>query len=309
MKQRMVSGIKPSGELHIGNYLGAIRQWADLQEEFDLFLFVADLHAITVPQDPAELRRRTMEIIRIYLAAGIDPQKTTLFVQSHIPEHAQLGWILNTIAKNGDLTKMTQFKDKAKFDFDTLAGSEGDDYFSKFDTFKEFTEENQQLSREELVRETAKKYVQLNISLLKERFNDIGVGLFDYPVLMAGDIILYDAEKVPVGDDQIQHVELTRTLARRFNKRFGETFTVPQPLVRHEQYAQPQQMGPQGGQADPFPPMPPGGWNSAPMAPTVPQSAAPAPKGSNGALLVLLAVMFVGVAVAALLYVLTVARR
>ncbi|MEI8103605.1 MAG: tryptophan--tRNA ligase, partial [Candidatus Moraniibacteriota bacterium] len=191
MKQRMVSGIQPSGNLHIGNYLGAIRQWVDLQEEYDLFLFVADLHAITTPQDPDDLRRRTIEIAKLYLAAGIDPAKTTIFVQSHIPEHAQLGWILNTIARMGDLEKMTQFKNKTE--------SQG------------------------------------------ER---AGVGLFDYPVLMAGDILMYDAEKVPVGDDQVQHVELTRTLARRFNKRFGslrrgdseasEVFIVPQPLTKKE---------------------------------------------------------------------------
>lgn len=181
MKQRMVSGIQPSGNLHIGNYLGAIRQWVDLQEKYDLFLFVADLHAITTPQDPDDLRRRTIEIAKLYLAAGIDPIKTTIFVQSHIPEHAQLGWVLNTIARMGDMEKMTQFKNKTE--------SQG------------------------------------------ERAS---VGLFDYPVLMAGDILMYDAEKVPVGDDQVQHVELTRTLARRFNKRFGELFIVPQPLVRKE---------------------------------------------------------------------------
>lgn len=182
MKKRMVSGIQPSGDLHIGNYLGAIRQWIGMQEEFELTLFVADLHAITVPQDPEDLRRRTIEIAKIYLAAGIDPAKTTIFVQSHIPEHTELGWILNTITRMGDLEKMTQFKDKT---------GEG-------------------------VRETA------------------GVGLFDYPVLMAGDILMYDAEFVPVGDDQVQHIELTRTLARRFNKKFGETFVTPQPLLQKE---------------------------------------------------------------------------
>ncbi len=206
-KQRMVSGIKPSGELHIGNYLGAIRQWVDLQEQFDLFLFVADLHAITVPQDPEELRRRTIEVVRIYLAAGLDPAKTTLFVQSQVPEHAQLGWILNTITKNGDLTKMTQFKDKSGFDIDTL---------------------------EETVQHQDPLLIKQRLVGIKEQFNSVGVGLFDYPVLMSGDILLYGAEKVPVGEDQVQHVELTRTLARRFNKRFGDTFTMPQPLVRTE---------------------------------------------------------------------------
>lgn len=182
MKKRIVSGIKPSGDLHIGNYLGAIAQWIGLQDEFDVTLFVADLHAITVPQDPEELRRRTIEIAKIYLAAGIDPEKATIFVQSHIPEHAELCWILNTLARMGDLEKMTQFKDK----------SEGES------------------------RET------------------VGVGLLDYPVLMAGDIMMYDAELVPVGEDQVQHIELTRTLGRRFNKRFGETFVVPQPMLQKE---------------------------------------------------------------------------
>lgn len=181
MKKRIVSGIKPSGDLHIGNYLGAIAQWTKLQDEYETMLFIADLHAITVPQKPDELRRRTIEIAKIYLAAGIDPNKVTIFVQSHIHEHAELCWILNTMTRIGDLEKMTQFKDKA-----------GD--------------EN---------RETA------------------GVGLFDYPVLMAGDIMMYDAQFVPVGDDQVQHIELTRTLGRRFNKRFGqEIFTIPQPLLQ-----------------------------------------------------------------------------
>lgn len=181
MKKRIVSGIKPSGELHIGNYLGAIAQWIKLQDEFEVMLFIADLHAITVPQNPEELRRRTIEIAKIYLAAGLDPSKVTIFVQSQIPEHAELCWILNTVTRMGDLEKMTQFKDKG-----------GDN------------------------RETA------------------GVGLFDYPVLMAGDIMMYDAEFVPVGDDQVQHIELTRTLGRRFNKRFGEIFTIPQPMLQKE---------------------------------------------------------------------------
>jgi tryptophanyl-tRNA synthetase len=180
MKQRMVSGIKPSGDLHIGNYLGAIAQWTKLQDEYDVMLFVADLHAITVPQQPEDLRRRTIEIAKIYLAAGIDSSKVTIFVQSHIHEHAELCWILNTLTRLGDLEKMTQFKDKSS----------------------------------EYTRETA------------------GVGLFDYPVLMAGDIMMYDAQLVPVGDDQVQHIELARTLGRRFNKRFGEDiFTIPQPLL------------------------------------------------------------------------------
>lgn len=182
MKKRLFSGVQPSGNLHIGNYLGAIKQWAELQDEYEAIVCVVDLHAITVPQDPEELRKKTLETVKIYLAAGIDPSKSTLFVQSHVKEHSELAWILNTVARLGDLEKMTQFKDKS-------AKNE---------------------------RETA------------------GVGLFDYPVLMAADIVLYDAAVVPVGEDQVQHVELTRTLARRFNDRFGKTFVVPTSIVRKE---------------------------------------------------------------------------
>ena len=174
-KQRIFSGIQPSGNLHLGNYLGAIRNWVKLQDQYDSIFCVVDLHAITVPQDPNDLRRRTLEVAKIYLAAGIDPQKCSLFIQSHVKEHVELSWILNTIAKIPELEKMTQFKDKS--------GKNG-----------------------------------------KE---SVGVGLCDYPVLMAADILLYDTELVPVGKDQKQHVELTRTLGERFNKKFGETFVIP----------------------------------------------------------------------------------
>jgi tryptophanyl-tRNA synthetase len=182
MKKRIFSGIQPSGNLHIGNYLGAIRNWVKLQDDFDSIFCVVDMHAITVPQDPTELRRRTIEVAKIYLASGIDPKKCSLFIQSQVSEHAQLAWILNTIAKIPELEKMTQFKDKTQ-------------------------------------------------KVGKESF---GVGLFDYPVLMAADIILYDSELVPVGKDQLQHIELTRTLASRFNKKFGETFAVPKPFTTKE---------------------------------------------------------------------------
>lgn len=177
MKKRLFSGVQPSGRIHLGNYLGAIKQWVALQDEFEAIFCVVDLHAITVPQDSEELRRKTLETAKIYLALGIDPEKSHIFVQSHITGHSELAWILNTIARLGDLEKMTQFKDKSTD------------------------------------RETA------------------GVGLFDYPVLMAADILLYNTDVVPVGEDQTQHVELARTLARRFNKRFGETFSVPQSRV------------------------------------------------------------------------------
>lgn len=180
--ERLFSGIQPSGNLHLGNYLGAIKQWLPLQDQYEAIFCVVDMHAITVPQDPAELRKKTIEIAKIYLASGIDPKQSTLFVQSHVPAHAELGWILNTIATMGELGRMTQFKDKVQ----------------------------------------------------KGNVDNSGVGLFDYPVLMAADILLYDTATVPVGEDQKQHVELTRDLAQRFNSRFGETFVVPEPLIQRE---------------------------------------------------------------------------
>ncbi len=200
MRQRIFSGIKPSGDLHIGNYLGAIKQWFDMQQDFDEIVCVVDQHAITVPQRPDDLRRRTIEIAKIYLASGIDPRNTILFVQSQVPAHTELGWILNTIARNGDLTKMTQFKDKSGVDLEGL---------------------------DETVERT-------RLQQWKKQFNAVGVGLFDYPVLMAADILLYDTHVVPVGEDQTQHVELTRTLARRFNDQFGETFVIPKSNVKTE---------------------------------------------------------------------------
>ena len=182
MNKRIFSGIQPSGNLHIGNYLGAIQNWVKLQDEFESIFCVVDMHAITVPQNPEELKKRTIEIAKLYLASGIDPKKSSIFIQSHVKEHAELAWILNTIAKMPELDKMTQFKDK------TQKGG----------------------------RESA------------------GVGIYDYPVLMAADILLYDAEKVPVGEDQVQHVELTRTLGKRFNSKFGETFVLPEPHITKE---------------------------------------------------------------------------
>lgn len=180
MKQRIFSGIQPSGNLHLGNYLGAIRNWVKLQDKYASVFCVVDLHAITVPQDPAALRQRTVEVAKTYLAAGIDPEKSAIFIQSHIPEHTELCWILNTIAKVSELERMTQFKDKS------------------------------------------------------EKKEGVGIGLFDYPVLMAADILLHDTQVVPVGEDQLQHVELARTLAKRFNSKFGETFVVPEPYMQKE---------------------------------------------------------------------------
>jgi tryptophanyl-tRNA synthetase len=181
MKKRIFSGVQPSGNLHVGNYLGAIKNWVKLQDDYECVFCVVDLHAITVPQDPEELKKQTLEVAKILLASGIDPKKSTLFIQSHIPEHAELTWILNTIAKISELEKMTQFKDKSG-----------------------------------------------------KNMEGVGVGLFDYPVLMAADILLYNTNLVPVGEDQIQHIEITRTLARRFNQKFGETFIVPEPYVTKE---------------------------------------------------------------------------
>ncbi len=201
--QRLFSGIQPSGNLHLGNYLGAIKQWVELQDKYEAIFCVVDLHAITVPQDPVELRKKVIEAAKMYLAAGIDPEKSTIFIQSHVPAHTELGWILNTIATMGELGRMTQYKDKAN---KNVWKKPGDDDF------------RQSMTDEE-----------------KQEFKDrVGVGLFDYPVLMAADILLYDTAVVPVGDDQKQHVELTRDLAERFNSRFGETFVVPQPLITKE---------------------------------------------------------------------------
>lgn len=181
-KPRIFSGIQPSGNLHLGNYLGAIQNWVALQDKYDSIFCVVDMHAITVPQDPKLLKKKTLEIAKIYLAAGIDPKKCAIFVQSHIAEHAELCWILNTIAKLPEMERMTQFKDKSK-----KIGKAG-----------------------------------------------VGMGLFDYPILMAADILLYDTAIVPVGQDQLQHIELTRTLARRFNDRFGKIFIVPEYSIKEE---------------------------------------------------------------------------
>jgi tryptophanyl-tRNA synthetase len=180
MKHTVVSGIKPSGRLQIGNYLGAIKNYLELQNsgKYQCYFFIADLHAITEPQDSKELAINILDLTANYLAAGIDPKKSIIFQQSQIPAHSELTWILNTISPIGELERMTQFKDKS-----------------------------------------AKQEANINM------------GLFDYPVLMTADIILYDAEFIPVGDDQLQHLELARTLARKFNARFGETFIEPKGLL------------------------------------------------------------------------------
>ncbi|WP_043265748.1 tryptophan--tRNA ligase [Streptomyces sp. CT34] len=182
-RPRVLSGIQPTaGSFHLGNYLGAVRQWVAMQESHDAFYMVVDLHAITVPQDPAELRRNTRVAAAQLLAAGLDPERCTLFVQSHVPEHAQLAWVMNCVTGFGEASRMTQFKDKSA----------------------------------------------------KQGADRTTVGLFTYPVLMVADILLYQADQVPVGEDQRQHLELTRDLAERFNTRFGQTFTMPNPYIVKE---------------------------------------------------------------------------
>lgn len=181
-KKTIFSGVQPSGTLHIGNYLGAISNWVDLQDEYSSIFCVVDYHAITVKQKPEELKQSIIDVAKMYMAAGINPEKSIIFQQSDIKEHVELAWILNcTSARISDLNKMTQFKDKVG--------------------------ENQE---------------------------NVGVGLFDYPVLMAADILLYNTDAVPVGEDQKQHVELARTLARRFNSQFGDTLKVPEIIIKKE---------------------------------------------------------------------------
>jgi tryptophanyl-tRNA synthetase len=204
MKQRIFSGIQPSGTLHIGNYLGAIKNWTTLQKKYESVFCIVDLHAITVPQKPEELRQNTLELAKIYLAAGIDTQDSIIFIQSQVPDHAELAWILNTITKIPELERMTQFKEKRVI-------------LKK--KFKGEVIERKMLSREE-----SDEYIM----------NKTNAGLFNYPVLMAADILLYDTNLVPVGEDQLQHVELARTLAKRFNNTFGETFIVPEPFIVKE---------------------------------------------------------------------------
>ncbi len=177
-KKSMLSGIQPSGDLHLGNYLGAVKNWGARADEFDCYYFMADLHTLTVRQDPKLLRRRSLEQLAQYIACGIDPEKNVLFLQSHVHEHAELGWILNCYTMFGELSRMTQFKDKCAKNADNING-----------------------------------------------------GLFTYPSLMAADILLYQADYVPVGEDQRQHCELTRDIAVRFNNIYGETFKVPEAYV------------------------------------------------------------------------------
>lgn len=235
-KPIVFSGVQPSGNLHLGNYLGAIAQWVVMQEKNQCIFCVVDYHAITVKQEPTNLSRQILDTVKIYLAAGINPEKSIIFQQSDISAHTELAWILNTITKNADLSKMTQFKDKSGVDMNKLE-----------DELKIFLENEINFSPEvlEIIEKDLKKgaelitKVALNASLkkykeFKKKFNSIGVGLFDYPVLMAADILLYNTDAVPVGADQVQHVELSRTLAQRFNSQFGQTFKIPEVMVRKQ---------------------------------------------------------------------------
>ncbi len=177
-KKRIFSGIKPSGELTLGSYIGAIRNWVALQNEYDCLYCIVDMHAITVRQNPADLRRRTLEQLAQYIACGLDPEKNIVYIQSHVPAHAELSWVLGCYTMFGELSRMTQFKDKSRKNAD-----------------------------------------------------NINAGLFTYPVLMAADILLYQADLVPVGDDQKQHVEIARDIAGRFNQVYSPTFTLPEPFI------------------------------------------------------------------------------
>jgi tryptophanyl-tRNA synthetase len=179
MKSLCFSGIQPSNVLHIGNYIGALKQWVEMQHRFPCYFCIVDLHAITAQQDPKDLRENVLNAAATYLAVGIDPKRSHMFIQSEVQEHTELSWILSTITKITELERMTQFKDKSK-----------------------------------------------------KRGENVGAGLLTYPALMAADILLYDTTVVPVGEDQMQHLEITRTIARRFNQLFGETFAIPQALVQ-----------------------------------------------------------------------------
>lgn len=177
-KKTILSGIQATGSLTLGNYLGALNNWVEMQDEYDCYYMIADLHTLTIRNDPKTLRENTLKLIALYIAAGLNPEKNTIFIQSHVPAHTQLSWVLNCYTYMGELNRMTQFKDKSS-----------------------------------------------------KHADNINSGLFTYPVLMASDILLYDADLVPVGEDQKQHLEITRDIAERFNSLYGETFKIPEPYI------------------------------------------------------------------------------
>jgi tryptophanyl-tRNA synthetase len=238
MNKRLFSGIQPSGTLHLGNYLGAIKNWVALQEKYEPVFCVVDLHAITVPQKPEELRKKTIEVAKIYLAAGIDPKKSTIFVQSHVPEHTELAWILNTITKVSELERMTQFKDKTGIYIEAYKKNIKN---IEAHVIREFAIKNKKcLTQEEILGLFKDFRIGVEKPLLEaykesgRNENKVLAGILNYPVLMAADILLYETNVVPVGEDQLQHVEIARTLARRFNITFGETFVIPEPYIVKE---------------------------------------------------------------------------
>jgi len=241
MKERIFSGIQPSGNLHLGNYLGAVKNWVKLQEKYDSIFCIVDLHAITVPQNPQDLSQKTLEVAKLYVAAGIDPEKSTIFVQSGVKEHAELMWLLNTITKTGDLFKMTQFKDKTKIQ--SSVNIYLDAYKKNIEEIEKGIVKNY-MNKGSLPIEVLTDYRIGVENVLKEglqsKFKDenkmvnVHAGLFNYPILMAADILLYNTNLVPVGEDQLQHVELTQKLGRKFNSEFGETFVIPEGYTQKE---------------------------------------------------------------------------
>ncbi len=226
MKKRIFSGAQPTGQLHIGNYLGALKNWVALQDEYESFYCIVNLHAITLPQDPKTLRQKTLDLARIYLAAGIDPERSTVFVQSDVPEHAELTWILSCVARMGELERMTQFKDKARKVLRDAKLSIWDVY-DPWESIQEIISLPDQAERESGLIDL----IQQAIPHLESRRQSAGDGLFTYPILMAADILLYQTDLVPVGQDQKQHLEITRDLAQRFNRDYGETFKLPDPYI------------------------------------------------------------------------------
>lgn len=211
MKKRIFSGAQPTGQLHIGNYLGALKNWVALQDEYEAFYCIVNLHAITLPQDPAELRQATLDLARIYLAAGVDPEKSTIFIQSDVPEHTELTWILSCVARMGELERMTQYKDKVRRTIPDKTTS-NDEFATRIDS--------------------AELSAHVNVPFSQDQTQRAGVGLFTYPILMAADILLYQTDLVPVGQDQKQHLELCRDLAERFNRDYRcETFKIPEPYI------------------------------------------------------------------------------
>lgn len=237
MKQIIFSGIKPSGDMHVGGYIGAIQNWVNIQDnpallgkditDAELVFCIVDLHAITVYQDPKILKKRTRELLGLYIACGLDPNKCHLFIQSDNPDHTYLAWIFDCIINMGQLERMTQYKDKK----DKIMG----DFLNN--QFKILLEENKNIKKlnPEINNLSAKEEITITKSalfnMLNTTANPLSVGLFNYPALMAADILLYGTTHVPVGEDQRQHVELTRDIAEKFNRKYGEVFTLPQAVI------------------------------------------------------------------------------